>query len=163
MFLQPFSLSFLPVKEDHVTDAMRTARAVGWLTPAGLLLAVVGVAAQLFLEGFPAAAGVGLWLLGLLLTIYDLLLSPQLARLNAMAQFEQQETLRQAVAVTFDTESLSVETARVSGTLPYSLLTAATETPTLFVFTFGAELTLRVPRRLLNEQQTAALRGLCVR
>lgn len=156
--MQPFTISILLTREEYAAAAAATTRRDGLLTAAGALLAAMGVLCRTFFDGFPLAAAWSLLLLGLLLAVSEWVLIPSLTRLNAAARYEQQEMLRQSVTATFSEEAVTVETARVSGTLPFSQLTATVETPALFQFTFGAELTLRVPHRLLTEEQITFLR-----
>jgi hypothetical protein len=156
--LQPFTISILLTKEDLVADAPTTARRVGWLSIAGALLAVAGLVMPRLSAGFPAAAASGLFLLGVLLVVYETLLAPLFSRLRAAARFEEQEMLRQTVMLTVSDDAMLVESARIGGTLTRAELTDAAESDALFRFTFGTQVTLRVPKRLLSEEQTLWLR-----
>ncbi|MBO5670890.1 MAG: YcxB family protein, partial [Clostridia bacterium] len=62
--------------------------------------------------------------------------------------------------LTFTEEAVTVQNAQVNGTFPYSLLTRAEETVHYFMFDFGAELSLCVPRRVLKQQQIQMLQRL---
>lgn len=157
--MQPFTISILLTKEDLVAEAPPAARRVGLLTIAGAFLAVVGLLMPRLSAGFPTAAASGLVLLGALLAVYELMLSPLFSRLRAAARFEEQEMLRQAVMLTVSDDAFSVESARVCGTLTHAELTDAAESAALFVFTFGGEFVLRVPKRLLSEEQILCLRN----
>lgn len=155
--MESFSLSILLTKEDYVQSETANGRRIGPLTATGAVLAVAGALLFRFVADLPAVFTGGVAMLGLLLMLCDLVFLPMYARVAAAARFERQDILRQAIAVTFEADAVTVETARLSGRLPRALLTDTTQTPDIFVFTFGAELTLRVPKRLLTAAQAAAL------
>lgn len=151
----PFTLSILLTEEEYVASAGTPARRVV-LTPTGAVLAVAG--ALLYrLTGLSALFSVGVVTLGLLLILCEWTFLPLYARVRAAAQYERQQSLRQALTVTVAADAFTVESARLSGRLPVALLTGAAQTPTLFSFTFGAECCLRIPRRLLTPPQETVL------
>ncbi len=153
--MEAFTVAVLLTKEEYIEDAVQRARRVGPLAGAGAALALCG--AVLTVGQLTAAVtGWSVALLGVLLVLCDTVFAPMLARVNAAAQYEDQPALRQAVTVTFSDDGLTLKSPRVEGTLPYAAA-AATETPALLVLTFGAELTLRLPRRLFTDTQLTAL------
>ena len=158
--MEPFALSILLTKAEYTAEAVRQAQRIGWMTPAGMVLVLIGTVAGLW-ELLSATASWGLVMLGVLLMLCEWLFIPMMARVQAAARYDREPP--EAVAVTFLAESLQVKSSRAEGTLPYSLLTAAAENDEMFCLAFGAEFSLCVPKRLLTASQAAALRGLCAR
>jgi hypothetical protein len=64
------------------------------------------------------------------------------------------------VTLQFEAEAVTVKGSRVEGRLPYTLLTAKSESDTLFCLQFGSVYTAFVPRRLVNDAQWQTLRDL---
>lgn len=97
-------------------------------------------------------------LTGVAVALFDNVMAPMLSRMVASARFDR--TRQEAWHLTFTEEEIIVQSARVNGRFPYSLLTCTEETVHYFSFVFGAELSLCVPRRVLTPRQVEALQRL---
>ena len=154
--MDAFTVNLLLTKEEYVNEQTKAAPRWTALTPLALLIALFGVAADRLLS-LSVNLMWGCVSLGVLLLIYDLLFSPLMRRTGAIARYERQESLRQAVSLTVTEETVTVAAPRFSGRLPEDRLTCR-ETEDLFVLTAGDEMTLRLPKRQLTGEQQTALR-----
>ena len=97
-------------------------------------------------------------LTGVAFALFDSVFAPMMSRAVAGARFDR---TRPAVwHLTFSEEAVTVENGAMNGTFSYALLTRKEETVHYFMFEFGAELSLCVPRRVLTPWQIEALQRL---
>ena len=155
--MEPFTISVLLTKAEYTAEAGRGARRVGVLTPLGMLIFLAGLVCRLWNLWGDLPAG-SLMLLGVLLVVAEMLLFPLAAQFRAAARYD--ATPPEAVTLQFGAEAVTVKGSRVEGTLPYTLLTAKSESDTLFCLQFGGVYTAYIPRRLLTDRQWQMLRDL---
>lgn len=126
----------------------------------GALLLIVGGVAGIVLGG---QRGLSPWLTGgvLALGVMWLLLQavfwPMLLRARAAGEYEQYPENRQAEQFVFYEDGVQVHTSREEGVVPWSALTGWLDDETFLVLYFGRELTIVLPRRVLDATQEQAL------
>ena len=149
------SYSILLTQEEFVAASMwrwkQAHRQTPWtplLLAAGSVLATVGVLSMLELF-LPPSFG---WALafGLLCWGVELAYLPLLAKGRAMRQFLEREELHTACKYTFEGDTVRIDNARVSGTLPLSK-GEAFDTGMAVGWDFGGELLIILPRRILED------------
>lgn len=154
--MEPFSLNILLTEEEYVNDVARECQRITVASPLALLAALIGMLGRIG-DWFGLRTSLGFLSLGLVLAVYDLWFRKMFAKSSAQSAYQRRRELRQTVSVTFTDEGIRAENASISGLLPYELA-MVTETPQLLVYQFGEEWTLRVPIRLLSEEQLTLLR-----
>ncbi|MBR7092477.1 MAG: YcxB family protein [Clostridia bacterium] len=91
--------------------------------------------------------------LGLLWIAQDRILRPLLVRSRAAAAFDRQPEWSGSAQYVFYPDRVQLRTARETGEIPLSALTAWRESKTMLALFFGRELTVLLPRRLLTPQE----------
>ena len=153
--MEKFTIQILLTKGEHVDGAAAALRH-GW-SVWGAFFLVLCAAVGWFFSLIPNSAVWGAVALGAAAIIFDYFFLPLYTRMNAVGEYERRQELRHTVTATFSNEGVTVDSARVTGTIPYHLCRAV-ETAQLLVLYVGAEWTLRVPKRLLTDNRLAALR-----
>ncbi|MDD2362603.1 MAG: YcxB family protein [Oscillospiraceae bacterium] len=161
------SLSVLVTREEYsqavAISKRKHRRKTARLTMGfGTVLILCGVAglffgSYIFLSPSPAAC---LVFAGLFLVCYDGLIAPILDRGAAAREFEEKEDLHFATTYIFYTDRVTVQNGRIQGELPLSILTEWVETPALFGLEVGKELSMAIPKRLLDTEQENQLRSI---
>lgn len=125
----------------------------------GDLLVVAALAGLFFGEplGFSAAAAGCLLVIGAFLVVYDIAIAPMLDKWTAAREYDGKESLRTVGVYTFTETTVTLRNNRVEGTLPLAQMTGWLQTPEFFTLSFGREMTLFLPKRLLDEGQCATL------
>lgn len=161
------SVSVLLIKEDYIqyTAQLRRQQRQGHvplLTCAGAVLCVLGLAGVFFgnLISLAMPLALGLVLVGAFLLCYDGLFAPILDRGTAAREFEEKPELRTAGTYIFTQKQVEIRSAGLEGRIPLSLVTRWNETPSLISFSFGREIQIILPKRLLNEEDIVFLREL---
>ena len=159
----PISVSVLLTEEDYMPYVEQLRREQrggyrGFFRIVGGVLLAVGAAGLFFGAQRTAALMLTVMMLGFLVLLYDTVLAPVIDRTAALTAFRERDSLRMSSLYTFEREGVRVRTAFAEGTLPYTQLTECTETDGLFAFTFGREMRLLIPKRLLNEAAAMGLR-----
>lgn len=157
--MKPFTVSVLLRKDEYCSYKAFRLPVFGWGVPMGLFLMFCGVAVWLLKMG--TAVTFAFLLTGIGFSLFDSVLAPMLARAVVGARFDR--TRQEAWHLTFSEEAVTVKNGRCDGTFPYALLTHAEEAVHYFVFEFGGELSLCVPRRALSPSQVSALQQLIAR
>lgn len=160
----PFTLSALVTREEYSDAAAQQKRQqrrplARFFLVVGAVLVVFGLGGLFFgsyIRLAPSAALCSL-LLGLFLVLYDGVVAPLIDKGAAAREYDQREDLRFAAVYTFDSETVTLRNGRITGTVPLSLFTGWSETPALFILEAGMELTVAVPKRMMTEEQCAAL------
>lgn len=168
MEVQPISVSVLLTEADYMPyiEQLRReqrSRYRNVLRFGGGALLLIGAVGLLLSERRTAAFMLAVAALGLLILLYDSVLAPILDRTAALTAFHERDSLRMSSLYTFEQDHVRVRTAFAEGTLPYTQLTACTETEGLFAFAFGREMRLLIPKRLLSETDKMGLRQLQVK
>ena len=161
------NLSVLVTREEYCEAAAQQRREAGkrqgtvWYA-AGALLVLLGVAGAFFGSGISLSlsASFCLILLGVFLACYNGMLAPMLSSAAAAREYDENEDLRYATAYRFGADAVQVKNGRMEGSLPLSALSGWTETPSLFLLTFGRECRFAIPKRLLEGDLQVALRAL---
>ncbi len=167
MYQEPLSLSVLLTREDYMTYMAQKRRRMKeghfsiW-TAAGTVVSTLGMVGLFFGRriSLSTTASVCLVLLGIFLMVYETVVAPMLERARAAAAFEEKEELRSSAVYTITEEEIAVRSARLTGSFPLSCVTERLETPDLFGLSFGRELQIILPKRLLQESECSMLRKL---
>lgn len=161
------SLSVLLIKEDYIRYTAQLRRQmrqghVPLLTCCGAVLCVLGLAGVFFGSyiSLTMAPALGLVLAGAFLLCYDGLFAPMLDRASAAREFEEKPELRMAGTYVFTPDEVEIRTSGLEGRVPLKLATHWSETPSLFSVSFGREIQIILPKRLLKEEDIAFLRDL---
>jgi len=96
-------------------------------------------------------------LLGMICATLDGLWLPMFRKGEAARRYDASDTLQQAIRLTCEETMWTVQTADHEGTLPLSLVTAVEQTEAMLAILFGAELTVLIPKRALEEDELAFL------
>ena len=161
------SLSVLVTREEYSAASayMRRHKYANGLSPSmicGALLTVAGFAGMMFGQrislGMPAA--VSLLAAGVLLLCYDVIFAPMFSYASAAREHDERSDLRMACLYEFSGSELRVRSGRADGRLPLAWMTGYSEEPSMFFIRFGAEFLFAIPKRLLDEGQTAELRAI---
>lgn len=157
-------VSVLVTREEYMAFAaqmQRQARRRGLplTTGCGAVLIALGLAGIFFGSrvSLSVAAAVCMLLLGVFLACYDGLVAPVLDRAAAAREFDERDDLRMANVYVFTEKTVQVRNGCVEGEIPLSLLTRWTRADALFSLSFGRELSLFIPMRLLTAQQAEQL------
>ena len=157
--METFSISVLLRKDEYCSSEAHRLPALGWGIPVGLFLMLCGVTVWVLQMG--AAVTWAFLIIGVTAALFDSMILPVLTRGVVGARFDRER--REAWHLTFTADDVTVQSGRVCGTFPYTLLTNAEETVHYFNLDFGAEVSLCVPRRVLAPWQVSALQGLLER
>jgi len=96
-----------------------------------------------------------LLLCGMLLVLTNPLILPTVRKGAAGRRYDNSDALKGALAVTVSRDSLTVRSACYEGCVPLSALTDILQTKTMTALVFGKELTVCIPMRALNAEETA--------
>ncbi len=161
------SLSVLLIKEDYIQYSAQLRRQqrqghVPLLTCGGALLCILGLAGVFFGSFISLAmpSALGLVLVGAFLLCYDGLFAPMLDRAAAARNFEEKPELHMAGTYVFTQDDVEIRTAGLEGRIPLNLVTRWNETPSLISLSFGREIQIILPKRLLKEEDLAFLNHL---
>ena len=154
--METFTVSVLLRKDEYCSHTAYSLPAFAWSVPIGLFLMLCGVVVWLLNLG--VAVTLAFLLTGVAFALFDSVFAPMMSRAVASARFDR--TRPAAWHLTFSEEAVTVENGVMSGTFSYTLLTRKEETVHYFMFEFGAELSLCVPRRVLTPWQIEALQRL---
>lgn len=97
-------------------------------------------------------------LLGLIGLTLEGLWLPLFRKGEAGRRYDASDSLQQAISLTLEGDTLQVKTATQEGTVPLSLVTAVEETDKMLAIVFGKEWQVYIPKRVLCEDEEAALR-----
>ncbi len=79
---------------------------------------------------------------------------------EAAKRYDHADSLKQAVTLTMNKDCLNVRTSCHDGILPLSLVTAIDETGDAFGITFGKELELCIPKRVLTDEELMCVKAI---
>ena len=96
--------------------------------------------------------------IAVVLVLMNPLILPLIRKGEAGRRYDNSDALKGAVTVTIDRQTLTVRTACHEGCVPLSALTDIHQTATVTVLVFGKELTVCIPMRTMNEDETAAFK-----
>lgn len=164
MHEQVISLSVLITREEYmafVADSQRQMRhqRLPLSKGAGAVLSILGMVGLFFgrhISLSPAAA-ICLLLLGVVLLCYDDVLAPLFDRAAAAREYEEKQDLRMANQYRFSAESVQIQNARMTGELPLNQMTDWSQTQTLIRLSFGREVRLLLPKRVLDDTTCATI------
>lgn len=127
----------------------------------GAVLGVLGLVGLFFGEAVSLAPSVamGLLLVGIFLIGYDGFFAPFLDRGAAAREFDEKPELSLAGTYRFTGTGVEIRNGSIEGTLPRGQMTSAAETESLFSLSFGREVRILIPKRLLGEEETRRLRN----
>ena len=160
------TLSVLITREDYLEYAAQLRREqrrghLPFLTGGGAVLGVLGLVGLFFGEAVSLAPSVamGLLLVGIFLIGYDGFFAPFLDRGAAAREFDEKPELSLAGTYRFTGTGVEIRNGSIEGTLPRGQMTSAAETESLFSLSFGREVRILIPKRLLGEEETLRLRN----
>lgn len=165
--LTEFTISVLVTRDEyssaHAFERHKIrSRYAPALIVSGIILVVLGIAGlfygRLIMLSAPAAGC--LVVLGIFLGLYDGVIAPILDKGTAVRNYIAKEDLQFATTYVFSKESIKVSNGRVQGEIPVSLITSWIETPALFKMDVGRELSMIIPKRMLDEGKIQVLRGI---
>ncbi len=164
------TLSVLVTREEYCEAAAEHRRAVSRgqgnaLLAAGAVLTALGIAGVFFggRISLSFSAAFSLIVLGIFLVCYNGVFAPMFSRAAAAREYDRNEDLRFATAYRFSGKAegtVMVKNGRMEGNLPLRCITEWTETPSLFLITYGREFRFAIPKRLLEPGQEERLRSL---
>ncbi|MDD2418301.1 MAG: hypothetical protein PHR24_02825 [Oscillospiraceae bacterium] len=153
---EEYSAAVAISKRKHRRKTARVTMGFGsWL----IICGVAGLFFGSYILLAPPAA-ICLVLAGLFLLCYDGLLAPIIDRAAAAREYEEKEDLHFATTYYFYDDRVAVHNGRFQGELPLSILTEWGETSALFGLEVGRELSMAIPKRLLDTQQEERLRSI---
>ncbi len=160
------SLSVLVTREEYSEAAAQHRRAAGKRQGAvfyavGAVLAALGIAGAFFGSyiSLSFSAAFSVIVLGVFLACYNGVFAPLFSSAAAAREYDRNEDLRFATTYRFLADAVQVKNGRMEGTLPFSALSDWTETPSLFLLTFGRECRFAIPKRLMDGGQAEQLRS----
>ena len=124
-----------------------TALGIAMLMVAGLLCGTQRALGQ------PALFAI---LLGMALILANPLILPAMRKGEAGRRYDNSDVLKGALTLTIDNKELTVRSACQEGTVPLSALTDIRQEKGITALVFGKELTVCIPMRSMNEDETAA-------
>ncbi len=155
--MKPIELSVRCTREEYMNYAARRGERMVLLTVFGVSVTVIAVLLGI-LAGTVDQLSALLLFVGVLLMLADPLILPMLRKGEAARQYDRSDNLRGAVTLRLDDTTLYVRTATDEATLPLDATTEVTLAPTMIVLVFGQELTVCIPKRVLQPEETEALR-----
>lgn len=161
------SFSVLVTREEYMAFAAETQRQarrrrLPFLYGAGGVLCVLGLAGLFFgsLVSLSAPAAVCLVVVGAFLVAYDGLFAPIMDKAAAAREYDEKEDLRMANACVFTGGRVQIRNGRMEGEIPLSVATRWYQTRDLFGLFFGRELSILLPKRLMDGEQCRQMEDL---
>ncbi len=152
--MEKFTASALCTREDYM--AFRSA---GKIRPLPIVCGAVLIAvaaAGLIFKLFDINTALLPLVAGLALLLYDPLFLPVYRKGEAAREYDTSGMLNKAVTLTFEGDSVFVDSVNLTGTLPLSLATV-TQQANVISLRFGPEPEILIPLHALTEQQANTL------
>lgn len=127
-----------------------------WTTIAGALV-ILAAAVLCVLDGGIGQLTLLLLLIGVLLVLLSPLILPTMRKGAAGRRYDASDSLKGAVTITLDNETLTVRSACQEGTVPLCTMTAVITTRDMTALVFGKELTVCIPMRILRQDEIDTL------
>ena len=151
---EEYSAFFVQMKQ------MERHKTVSFFPILGEILTVLGLLGLVLHQFFPMSVGLAVCLLivGILLVAFYGMFLTVLDRGTAARDYEEKEDLRTVNQYIFTPDAVTIQNSRIQGTMPLGLATNFRETSTALQLSFGREIHMVVPKRLLSEEQLQLLR-----
>ena len=157
------SVAVLLTKEEYVRYRLARRPRYSWLTVVGFVTVVLAVLRLIFDFEDGVSFAIPLAVLGACFALVDAVFVPAQQRLAAAREYDEDGVLNRACTYGFSDSGLTVENARMSAQIPYTLLTTVYETDAMFVAECGAEVAAVIPKRALSEEEISAISNLMKR
>lgn len=157
--MNTLSLPVRCTREEYMTFCAMRRKDPLWTTIAGVVLLLIA-AVLCILDQSVGQPALLLLLLGVVLLLTSPLILPTVRKGAAGRRYDASDSLKAAVSITMNEETLTVRSACQEGTVPLSALTAVEQTGGMTALVFGKELTVCIPMRSFTEAEAAAFEAI---
>lgn len=157
--METLTLAVRCTREEYLQFYATNQKAPAWVTVIGAVVLVI-TAVIAAIEQTLTQHTLLLGLIGMITVMLSPFILPTVRKGAAGRRYDASDSLKGAVTLIMTPQTLTVRSACQEGTVPLSALTAVLQTNAMTALVFGKELTVCIPMRTMNEEETVAFHAM---
>ena len=157
--MENISLAVKCTREEYMECYAASRKNTTWSTVFGAIL-LIAAGPLYVLDGTVTQLAPLFSLIAVTLILLNPVILPAVRKGAAGRRYDNSDALQGALTLTINGKELTVRSACQEGTVPLTALTDIWQAKGITALVFGKELTVCIPMRSMNEEETAAFEGI---